>query len=184
MRADRKDESVGYRARDGRRARAQRPLVTLWSPLLVWMGLLWVLSDQSTLGPASSWLGRANADKVAHAIAFGVLAVLFYRPMAFRRIPLLSSAPVFCAVLFALLYGILDECHQAHVPGRDPSVWDLAADLTGASLAGMVLILWSDRPRGPSRVGDMLLAARAQRRGAPEASRRQAGTPAGRPAIR
>jgi hypothetical protein len=164
---------VGNRARDGRRARERRPLVTLWSPLLVWMGLLWVLSDQSSLGPAGAWLGRANADKLAHAIAFGVLAILFYRPLALRRVLLLSRGPVFFAVLFALLYGILDECHQAHVPGRDPSVWDLAADLVGAALAGIALIFWSDRPRGPSRVGDALMAARVQRRMVREAGQRR-----------
>ncbi len=127
------------------------------------MGLLWYLSEQSSLGPAGALLCR-HGDKIAHAISFGVLAFLFYRVAASRALPGLHRAPVFAAVAFALLYGVLDECHQAHVPGRDPSLWDLAADLTGASLAGLFLILWTDRPRGPSRLRDALRARRERRR--------------------
>jgi len=120
------------------------------------MAFLWLLSDQSTLGPAS-FLGRIpNGDKIAHAVAFGVLAALCFRPMAHRAVPVLSRAPVLFAVAVALGYGLIDELHQARVPGRDPSVWDLSADLVGAALAGLVLILWTDRPRGPSRAADIV----------------------------
>jgi len=51
---------------------------------------------------------------------------------------------------------LTDEVHQAYVVGRDASVWDLLADGTGGCLAGLFLVLWTDRPRGPSRVGDAL----------------------------
>lgn len=169
----------------GRRGRQQRPFVSLWLPLFVWMGLLWFLSDRSSLGRAGMLLSFPNSDKVAHAIAFGTLAFLFYRLSASRTLPLLGRAPVFFAVLCALLYGVVDECHQAHVPGRDPSVWDLLADLVGASLVGAGLILWTDRPRGPSRAGDALgrLRGRAPRPARPERPRAPKAAP-GRSASR
>lgn len=134
------------------------------------MAFLWLLSDQTTLGPAS-FLGRIpNGDKIAHAIAFGVLAALCFRPMSHRSVPIVSRAPVFFAVLVALAYGLTDELHQAVVPGRDASVWDLCADLGGAALAGLILILWTDRPRGPSRAGD-LVRRRSRSRVRPPAKR-------------
>jgi hypothetical protein len=150
------------------------------------MGLLWFLSDRSSLGPAEFLLAFPNGDKVAHAIAFGTLAFLFYRLAASRTLPAVGRAPVLFAVLFALLYGVTDECHQAHVPGRDPSVWDLLADLVGASLVGAGLILWTDRPRGPSRAGDALKRVRARlARTAQAEPRRSAPKPvAGRSASR
>jgi VanZ family protein len=42
-------------------------------------------------------------------------------------------------VLFCLLFGISDEFHQAFIPGRVVSAWDVAADSFGALL---VVCLW------------------------------------------
>ena len=128
----------------------------LWAPLLAWMGTLWVLSDQAHLGPAARLWGLAEGDKIVHALAYAVLAALTFRLTSSRRVPLVYRAPVFVAVLSTVLYGVFDEIHQAYVPGRDASVWDVVADGVGACVMGLFLILWTDRPRGPSRVGKLL----------------------------
>ncbi|MBD3175515.1 MAG: hypothetical protein GF320_10050 [Armatimonadia bacterium] len=124
------------------------------------MGFLWVMSAQPSLsaygirtGP-SGWSGLLAPDKLAHIGAYAVLVLLAFRIPYGRRLPLLSRAPVFFAVAFALAHGLADEVHQVYVPGRMVSMWDLVADSIGAFGMGFVLVLWTDRPRGPSRVGD------------------------------
>jgi len=72
-----------------------------------------------------------NSDKLVHAVLYGVLAASALR--AFCR--LLPGKPLLLAVvalLFCLIYGISDEWHQSFVPGRTASIWDIAADATGA----------------------------------------------------
>jgi VanZ family protein len=90
-------------------------------------------------------------DKLAHAVVYALLAFLAAR--AFATLPLRATARGVsgAAVLFAALYGLSDEVHQAFVPGRTADIWDLAADLAGA-LAGAFLY-YRRRPirrRGPS----------------------------------
>ena len=73
-------------------------------------------------------------DKGVHTTEFAALAFLlahaclrtFDRPTRFR----VALAGGFLAVL----WGFLDEVHQAFVPGRSADVLDLVADSIGASL--------------------------------------------------
>lgn len=73
-------------------------------------------------------------DKILHTIAYtGLgLAALFALRRNFIRRPRLTSLLV---VLFCLCYGISDEFHQSFIPGRSPSLADIAADVTGGLLA-------------------------------------------------
>ncbi len=135
-------------------------------PLLAWIGFLWILASMSCLDryglaeSAPGLTGLLAPDKIAHMCAYAVLTALAFRVGYGRRAPLVSAAPVFCAVLFSLLHGVAEEVHQVYVPGRMASAWDLLADGIGAAAMGLLLILWTDRPRGPSRVGLWLQALR------------------------
>lgn len=79
----------------------------------------------------------AGIDKAAHAGWFFLLGLLAYRAARDaegwprRRTALLI-------VLWALLWGISDEAHQAFVPGRDVEGADVAADVVGAAAAALV----------------------------------------------
>jgi len=68
-------------------------------------------------------------DKLMHACAYAVMAGLCWMSFCHR-----FSLPVLRAIvpLFCLCYGISDEWHQSFIPGRDASIGDVAADLTGA----------------------------------------------------
>jgi VanZ family protein len=66
-------------------------------------------------------------DKVLHALVFGLLAVLLY-VLAGPR----TTLAVFAAVVGI---GVLDELHQAFVPGREADLADLLADAAGAAIA-------------------------------------------------
>jgi VanZ family protein len=68
-------------------------------------------------------------DKVAHATAYAILA-------ASARFATPRSWLIFVAVT---IFGCCDELHQGLTPGRDPSVWDLVADVAGAAAA---LLAW------------------------------------------
>ncbi len=145
-----------------RTLRDRNPFLVLWMPVLAWTGLLWFMSLQPSLAPygihsgPSGWRGLVAPDKVAHIGAYAVLVLLTFRISYGRRLPILSRAPVCFAVIFALACGVAGEVHQAYVPGRMASMWDLVADAIGAFGMGLVLVLWTDRPRGPSRLGDAL----------------------------
>lgn len=120
-----------------------RRLLALWVPVVAFMALLFVLSEQRQL-PVVVDAG----DKVMHATAYAALGLLALRAThgGVRR---LTWGAAVMAALLTIGYGALDEFHQSFVPGRDPSVWDLAADAVGAGLAlaayaaaGLVWLRW------------------------------------------
>ena len=77
----------------------------------------------------------AHDDKVFHFGIYAILAILAARNLTVEK-PLWSPAKIkTIAILFACLYGMSDEIHQAFVPERYASAWDLFADCAG-SIAG------------------------------------------------
>jgi len=101
----------------------------IWLLLLgCYCGLIYWLSDQSQL-PVPFVFDMQ--DKLIHAVAYAMMALLFWQ--AWRgRLPGLWLA-VF-AVVFCSLFGVTDEWHQSFVPGRDASFFDWLADTLGAFL--------------------------------------------------
>lgn len=113
---------------------------------LAWAALIWYLSDQPGLDIPPAF---PMQDKLLHLIAYGVLGFLV---MGTRRLPfngVLKKSPArvfqhgvntfptltyWTVCVLCILYGILDEVHQSFVPGRDASVYDVYADVTGALL--------------------------------------------------
>ena len=79
-------------------------------------------------------IGIRAADKLAHFVIFGVLAVFLYRSFSRSARPDLRKFAASMGILITILYGVLDELHQFFIPGRTPSILDWIADLTGAVL--------------------------------------------------
>lgn len=115
-----------------------------------YMGVLYYFSSI----PASelSQLGVRLPDKLLHASAYAILALLAY--VALRRSCRMSSraAGVF-AWIVSVVYGVLDEFHQSYVPGRDPSLSDIVADALGAAVAIGLLTLVAARNRRGADLG-------------------------------
>ena len=93
------------------------------------MVLLFVVSEQIELPRlAPGW------DKLLHAGAYGTLGALSLRGFH-GGITRLRKLPTILGFLLTVAYGMVDEWHQAWVPGRHPSVYDWLADLVGALCA-------------------------------------------------
>jgi VanZ family protein len=94
------------------------------------MTALYVASAQSDIGMA----GRIP-DWITHGSAYFILGLLVSRASAGGVGRPLSRGDAVLVVVLCTLYGVSDEFHQAFVPGRDSSVWDVVKDLGGASVA-------------------------------------------------
>lgn len=72
----------------------------------------------------------AGVSNFVHFPLYGILGGLLYLFLrAWRRPPLGAAAALSLATG---VLGFLDECHQASVPGRDFSLWDVGTDISGA----------------------------------------------------
>jgi VanZ family protein len=72
-------------------------------------------------------------DKCAHLGEYGLFGLLGYMAYARAGRPLLRRMAL--VALAGVCVGIVDETIQAHIPGRESSIWDLAADAAGLVLA-------------------------------------------------
>lgn len=82
------------------------------------------------------------SDKIEHFAAYGGLAVLLSFTFNFqRKIRLLADHPFIFTVFLIAVYGMLDELHQRFIPGRSCDIKDWIADVTGALLGMMVVLI-------------------------------------------
>lgn len=125
---------------------AARLLRAGW-PAIAWAALIFILSHQSRPLPIAPPI--AHFDKVLHAGAYGLLAVLAARALRAAGLP--GRRALWVTVLVASLYGASDEFHQSFVPGRDPDPLDWAADTAGAVL-GAALVVGLPRRRSRASI--------------------------------
>ena len=79
--------------------------------------------------PDFKWLDRV-VKKGGHILGYALLAFAYWRALG------LNADKRWQAWLLALIYAATDELHQAFVPGRHPSAWDVIIfDNFGAFLA-------------------------------------------------
>jgi VanZ family protein len=123
---------------------------TSWLPVVLWGIVIFLLSTSTfsslntsrIIDPILRWLipslsgvgievMQALIRKSAHFTEYGVLFWLLVRgPMKNRP---------YLAFSVCVIYAALDESHQMFVPGRTPSVYDVALDSTGALFSNFLL---------------------------------------------
>ena len=131
-----------------------RRAAVAWILAGLYLGLIWVGSSMSSDEVPS--IGRLFYDKVMHCAEFTVLGFLLTHALmaTFPGRPMIRIA--LTAWLAAVGWGVLDEMHQAFVPGRSSEILDLLADAVGAALgtgircAFATLRRWRARPPSPS----------------------------------
>jgi hypothetical protein len=111
-------------------------IVSSWLPPIIWSGLIYYLSSIPGL---NSGLGVWDLilRKIAHMTEFGILAALLIRGLRNTWRWLAPAGVFILAGTLSLAYAFSDEVHQAFVPGRGPSLHDVAFDG-----AGIVIALW------------------------------------------
>lgn len=105
-------------------------------PLLLppaWMAVLWQLSATPADPAAAPWVALPPwVQNAAHVPLYAVLALAWYRALRGFASPRTAAS---LAAPAAIAYGVVDEWHQAYVPGREASAVDLVLDAAGALLA-------------------------------------------------
>ena len=122
-----------------------------WIPVVLWGALIFTLSTSAfsaantgkIIDPMLRWLipgiSAASVDvghmlirKAAHFTEYGILFWLLVRgPMKERP---------YLALMLCVVYALTDEGHQAFVPGRTASLYDVALDSSGALFSHFLTI--------------------------------------------
>jgi VanZ family protein len=102
------------------------------------LGLLkWLLSRLVDLEPAQLNLINFYVRKTGHAVAYGLMYLLWFR--AFRGYAD-YGARLAClwSLGFCLFYASMDETHQWFHSSRGASVYDVILDMSGTGLAALI----------------------------------------------
>ncbi len=113
------------------RATERRSGRLAWGLVLAYAALVFAVSSI----PAKSMPGGRlwDFDKLIHAGEYAVFAALLWMALA-RTTAWPPSRRAVTVFVLAALYGISDELHQALVPGRSSSGYDVIADVVGAAV--------------------------------------------------
>jgi VanZ family protein len=113
--------------------------VSRFGPPLLLMAAIFALSAQPDL---NSGLGTWDTvvRKLAHMVEFGLLWLLWWRALGYRR------AAAGWAAAIALAYAATDELHQSFVDGRVGSALDWGIDAAGVGLAAGISLRRRRRP--------------------------------------
>ncbi len=108
-----------------------------WIPAAGYALLLLLVSTMSGEQlPRIDWV--ASPDKWAHLVAYALFTWLLFWPLEHSR-PERRARQQNLALLISAAYGLLMEVLQyAFFPGRYFEVWDLVANISGATLAWVV----------------------------------------------
>lgn len=105
----------------------------LWGPVLVQMAFIFIASSI----PDLQQLPGNISDKTGHGIGYAILGALLLRALARGRRAGVTWRTVLLAIICAAAYGVSDELHQRFVPGRASDVYDVLADVEGATAASL-----------------------------------------------
>ncbi|MFH1638037.1 MAG: VanZ family protein [Candidatus Woesearchaeota archaeon] len=97
-------------------------------PVVFYMAFIFYMS--SLAGTSMGGPALFNIDKAYHIVEYFVLSLLLLRLMLHHNV----KNPYLYAILLASMYGITDEFHQLFVPGRHFNIYDILANVIGASL--------------------------------------------------
>jgi VanZ family protein len=111
--------------------------LSLWGPVILYMGVIFYLSSQSDISIPSQL-----TDKSWHSVGYTGFAIVVVRALAGGLPARITVGIALMAVAFATAYAITDELHQSFVPGRTADVNDLVADVVGATMGTFACWLW------------------------------------------
>jgi VanZ family protein len=125
------------------------PFVRFQLPALLWALVIFIASSI----PAHSIPNFAifSQDKLLHLLIYFILTGLVYISLVHQtRVSALARNPLLWAILLSSFYGATDEFHQSFT-GRSADMLDLLADIAGALLLGVVVLVVRRTRRAGSR---------------------------------
>jgi VanZ family protein len=129
----------------GEMARTIARLFYFWVPLGAYAAAIFWLSSMSHPVPA---LAIPHLDKLLHLLEYAGFGFLACRALALGGQGLSGRAALVAAATLGALYGASDELHQLYVPARAADIFDWMADITGATLGGLIYRIAALRPAG------------------------------------
>ncbi len=85
--------------------------------------------------------------KPVHIVEYGLMSFLFWFALA-KTTSLKPGEVAFLAIMLTILYGAIDELHQAFVPFRTGSNIDIIADGAGAGIVQGAILFFSRKRSG------------------------------------
>jgi VanZ family protein len=110
--------------------------VSLWAPVVLYMGAIFYVSSLSDL-PLPS-----GTDKPLHGLVYLGLALVVIRAVVGGLPGRIDMWGATTAILITVGYAVTDEVHQMFVPGRSAEIYDLLADAGGAITGAVVWWAW------------------------------------------
>ncbi|MFT7538486.1 MAG: VanZ family protein [Lysobacterales bacterium] len=105
--------------------------IKFWFPVLVYSGIIFLVSAQSNLKPP---IDVVYNDKACHLVEYGIWGLLVMRAL-FNSVSNRNMWMMWiCVVLAAFVYGLSDEYHQLFVVGRHFDFIDVLFDTLGGFL--------------------------------------------------
>jgi VanZ family protein len=131
-----------------------------WAPVLVWMTVIFLFSTDyfsatntvpfiapllSNLFPELATGHLENIilliRKLGHFSEYSILALLLMRALNAEFAEQSAKSRINWSIALVVIYAVSDEWHQAFVPSRTASPWDVLIDLLG----GICGTLWFHR---------------------------------------
>ncbi|HBH46643.1 MAG TPA: hypothetical protein DDX47_04775 [Candidatus Jacksonbacteria bacterium] len=102
--------------------------------LLLWMGIIFYLSNQPNLRSGLiDWVDLI-LRKGAHMVEYGILTWLLVKVIGKKKQSVLPLA-----MILAALYAATDEYHQSFISGRDGNWHDWLVDVAGILISFLIL---------------------------------------------
>lgn len=108
-------------------------------PAIVWWFFVLALmcTPGKDLPDLGSWTDLISLDKIIHVTIFSLMAYLFMRPIAIKKMPAVIKQQSFLKIAISIsLWGLAAEFIQEFwIEGRSFDIWDFVADSVGAITA-------------------------------------------------
>lgn len=103
-----------------------------WLPTLVWMAMIFVLSNRTAVQASGIDWQDFVIKKTAHFVEYGILAGLMYWS-CIKTVSVKLSKLIIVVWILTVAYAMSDEFHQSFIPGRGPAIRDVFIDSLGAA---------------------------------------------------
>jgi VanZ family protein len=107
---------------------------------LLYAAAIFILSSMPTIPLPSQYYELPSPDKLSHTALYFGLTILLCLSLSNAANPIISERTIILSFTIGTVYGILDEVHQAFVPGRTATLIDIAFDILGTLVA--IAIFW------------------------------------------